>query len=134
MEGQPKVIATGVARALWGPISRKVLVEDAEHRARIYDGRDGSWKDLGVVAQAEWSADEESLLFVEGTGNDSSLSLLSRKTIQKLCQITRMGQIVKMSFSADQKRAFLLASLSQQLEVWMMPLPPLVPLPPGLAR
>jgi hypothetical protein len=134
MEGQPEAIATGVATVLWGPISRKVLVADAEHRARIYDGRDGSWKDLGVVAQAEWSADEESLLFVEGTGSDSYLSLLSRKTIQKLCPISRMGQIVKMSFSADKKRAFLLASLSQQLDVWMMPLPPPVPLPPGRAQ
>jgi uncharacterized protein (TIGR03790 family) len=134
IDGQPEVIATGVAAVLWGPISRKVLVENAEHHARIYDGRDGSWKDLGVVALAEWSADEESLLFVEATGSDSSLSLLSRKTVQKLCPIARIGQIVKMSFSADQKRAFLLASLSQRLDVWMMPLPPPVPLPPGQAK
>jgi uncharacterized protein (TIGR03790 family) len=134
MEGQPEAIATGVATVLWGPISRKVLVENAEHRARIYDGRDRSWKDLGVVAGAEWSADEESLLFVEGTGSDSSLSLLSRQTIQKLCPIARMGQIVKISFSADRKKAFLLASLGQKLDVWMMPLPPPVPLPPGLAK
>ena len=132
IDGQPEVIATGVAKVLWGPISRRVLVWDADHNARVYDGRDRSWKDLGAVAEAQWSDDEESLLFVEAKpGTDGNfLSLLSGQTIQQLCFMYRIGQIAKMTFSADQKRAFLLASLSGQLDAWMFPLPPRVPVPP----
>ena len=130
--GKPEAVATGVGNVLWGPISRRALVEDSGHRARVYDARNRSWQDLGIVTQAEWSPDEESLLFVEGgEGNESaSLALLSGRLIQKLCPMARMGRILKMAFSADQKRAFLLASLAGELDVWMMPLPPRVPAPP----
>ena len=135
LDAKPEVIASSVANVVWGPISRKALVLDADHHARIYDGRDRSWKDLGIVEQAQWSDDEESLLFVEGgPGSDNSLSLLTRQAVQKLCPISRMGQIVKMAFSADYKRAFLLASLAGQLDAWMMPLPPRVPVPPGASK
>jgi hypothetical protein len=111
-------------------------VEDASQHARVYDGRKRTWQDLGVVTQAQWSDDEESLLFVEGgEGNEgASLSLLSGHLIQKLCPTARTGTIVKMIFSMDQKRAFLLASLAGELDAWMMPLPPRVPPPPAGAK
>ena len=135
LDAKPEVIATSVASVVWGPISRKALVVDADHHAQIYNGRDRSWKDLGIVEQAQWSEDEESLLFIEGgPGSDNSLSLLTRQTVQKLCLIRRIGQVVKMAFSADYKKAFLLASLAGQLDAWMMPLPPRVPVPPGVPK
>ena len=130
MDAQPEVIASNVTNVLWGPISRRAVVWDAAHRARIYDGRDRSWKDLGVVGAAVWSDDEESLLFVEAEGNEAALSLLSGKVLQKLCPVTRLGLVARLAFSADQKRAFLLASIGGQLDAWMMPLPPRVPPPP----
>jgi len=132
MDASPEVIANGVERVIWGPISRRAVVQDASHRARAYDGRDGTWRDLGIVAAAGWSPDEESLLFVDA-GNETepgSLSFLSGRTIQKLCPISRIGPVSKLTFSADQKRAFLLSGLAGQIDVWMMPLPPRVPPPP----
>ncbi len=136
LDAKPEMIATGVSNVLWGPISRKALVEDASHHARVYDGRKRTWQDLGVVTQAQWSDDEESLLFVEGEeGNEGAfLSLLSGHLIQKLCPAARTGRIVKMIFSMDRKRAFLLASLAGELDAWMMPLPPPVPPPPAAAK
>jgi len=132
IDATPEVVASGVQRVVWGPISRRAVVQDASHRARAYDGRDGTWKDLGIVAEAGWSPDEESLLFVEAAdGSDAgSLSFLSGRTIQQLCPISRIGRVIKLAFSADQNRAFLLAGLAGQIDVWMMPLPPRVPLPP----
>jgi len=136
LDGKPEMIAAGVANVLWGPISRRAVVWDANHSARVYDGRDGSWKDLGAVAEAQWSDDEESLLFVEARpGTDSNfLSLLSGKLVEQLCPMGRIGQIQKMIFSEDNRRAFLLASLGGGMDAWMMPLPPRVPAPPKASK
>jgi len=133
LDGRPEVVANGVANVLWGPISRRALVWDG-HSARVYDGRDGSWITLGVVAEAQWSDDEEALLFVETKPDSSSLALLSGRLVEQLCPMNRIGQIQKMVFADDDKRAFLLASLSGQLDAWMMPLPPRVPAPPRSSK
>ena len=130
-DSKPEVIASGVTNVLWGPISRRVVVWDDKHNARLYDGRDRSWKDLGPVAGGQWSDDEESLLFSEARGNDdNSLSLLSGQKIEPLCLLRRIGTIERIVFAKDQKRAYLLAGLAGQLDVWMLPLPPRVPAPP----
>lgn len=126
LDGEPKVIAEGVDRVLWGPISRRAVVQDASGRTRIYDGRDGSWKDIGFILVAAWSADEQRLLFV-GSGNatePSYLSMLTGSTVERLCPMSRIGQVGKIIFSADETKAYLLATLASQEDVWMIPIPP----------
>jgi len=131
LDAKPEMIATGVANILWGPISRRVLVLDAGRHARVYDGRDRAWKEVGNVAEAAWSPDEESLLFAEAGGaSDAQLALWSSTGTERLCPLTRTGPIGKIVFSADQKRAFLLAGLAGESDVWMMPVPPRPPAPP----
>jgi uncharacterized protein (TIGR03790 family) len=124
LDGEPKVIAEGVERVLWGPVSHRAVVQDKTGRSRIYDGRDNSWKDLGFVLEAAWSADEERLLFVAGDGTSPGyLSLLSGGSIEPLCPMSRIGGVGKILFSADETKAYLLATLAGQADVWMMPLP-----------
>jgi uncharacterized protein (TIGR03790 family) len=126
MDGEPKVIAEGVERVQWGPISRRALVQDGTGRSRIYDGRDGSWKDLGFILESAWSPDEERLLFVDA-GNATEpgyLSLMSGTEVERLCPMSRIGQVGKIVFSADQTKAYLLATLAAQADVWMIPVPP----------
>jgi uncharacterized protein (TIGR03790 family) len=129
LDGEPKVIAEGVELVLWGPISRRAVVQDGTGKSRLYDGRDGSWKDLGFIVEAAWSPDEEQLLFVDaGSSSEPGyLSLLTGTSIEHLCPMTRIGQVGKMVFSADQTKAYLLATLSQQADVWMIPLPQRTP-------
>ena len=114
LDGAPKVIAEGVERVLWGPISRRAVVQDGTGRSRIYDGRDGSWKDLGFILESAWSPDEERLLFVDaGNATEPSyLSLLSGTSVERLCPMSRIGQVGKIVFSADQTKAYLLATLA----------------------
>ena len=52
LEAKAEIIATGVERVLWGPVSRRALVEETGGKSRVYDGRDGSWIDLGSVSSA----------------------------------------------------------------------------------
>jgi len=126
LDREPKVIAEGVDRVLWGPISRRAVVQDSNGRSKLYDGRDGSWRDLGFILQAEWSDDEERLLFVgAGDGTEPGyLTLLSGSSVENLCPMNRIGQVGKIAFSADGTKAFLLATVSSQADVWMIPLPP----------
>jgi WD40 repeat protein len=126
LNGEAKVIAEGVERVRWGPISRRAVVQDANGRSRIYDGRDGSWKDLGFILEAEWSPDEERLLFVgAGEGREPGyLALFSGSSVQRLCPMDRIGQVGKLAWAADETKAFLLATVGSQADVWMIPLPP----------
>jgi uncharacterized protein (TIGR03790 family) len=126
LDGTPKVIAEGVDRVTWGPISRRAVVRDATGRSRIYDGRDGSWKDLGFILEAAWSPDEQRLLFVSAADatEPGYLSMLSGGAVDRLCSMYRIGQVGSIVFSADESKAYLLATLSGQAEVWMIPLPP----------
>ena len=133
VDRSPEVIDSGVEEVLWGPISRRVMVKEANGKARIYDGRDRSWTDLGVVFGAQWSPDEQRLLFVELEGKDAPsshrfLSLLTGRRIRKLCEFDRIGELRKAVLSEDGERAFLLAGLAGGIEVWMMSLTPQAPL------
>jgi WD40 repeat protein len=123
LDRPPEILATGVTGVLWGPISRRVLVQEANHKSRIYDGRDNTWIDLGEVSLAQWSSDEERLLFV-GSGDGAKLSLLSNSQLEQLCDMNRIGPTGRIVFSADGEKAFLLASLTGKLDVWMISLPP----------
>lgn len=124
LDQQPETLDSGVKGILWGPISRRVAVRETSNKTRVYDGRDRSWIELGEVLQAQWSPDEERLLFVAKAGEGhGSLSLLSGRKIEPLCDMGRMGAVGSMAISADGERAFLLAALSGQLNVWMMALP-----------
>ena len=69
----PSAVATGVERALWGPVSRRVLIREASGLSRVYDGRDRSWIDLGTVLAAYWSPDEERLVFLESARREGRL-------------------------------------------------------------
>jgi len=123
LDAKPEVIASGVEGILWGPISRRAVVVDANKRSRVYDGRDSSWIDLGTISGAKWSPDEEQLLFVEG----EYLSLLVDGRIEKLCSLSRIGQVGKVVISAGGDKAFILGGIGGGLDVWMMALPPRVP-------
>jgi hypothetical protein len=119
-----EVAATGVERALWGPISHRVLVEGPDRKSRIYDGRDRSWIDLGSVGTAVWSPDEERLMFVGSDGaSGASLSLLAGRVITPICDIRKIGTVAKIAFSDKPDRAFLLAGMDGQLNVYLVALP-----------
>lgn len=119
-----EVVATGVERALWGPISHRVLVETADRKSRVYHGRDRSWIDLGLVAATAWSPDEERLLFVGSDGGSGgTLSLLAGRTITLICDMGKIGALSKMAFSDKPDRAFLLAGMNGQLNVFLVALP-----------
>ena len=125
LAAKPEILASGVEAILWGPVSRRVVVAEANHRSRVYDGRDGSWIDLGRVSEAQWSPDEERLLFAE----EGYLSLLVDHRVEKLCDLTRIGPIRGAVISAEGDKAFLLAGIGGGLDVWMIALPPRVPPP-----
>lgn len=125
LQQKPELVAEHVERADWGPISHRVLVEGQDHKSRVYDGRDRSWVDLGTVLLAAWSPDEQRLLYVESAGtSESYLTLLSGKQVRRLCPMTRIGSVAKIAITGKGDRAFLLASLAGQLNVWMTALPP----------
>ncbi len=121
---RPEVLDTGVTDVLWGPISRRVAVREANNKTRIYDGRDRSWTELGEVTQAQWSPDEERLLFISKDGDRAILSVLLSHKVETLCDTARTGVVGRMAFSANGERAFLLSTLDGQADVWMIALPP----------
>jgi uncharacterized protein (TIGR03790 family) len=119
-----EVIASGVERVLWGPISHRLLVEGADRKTRVYDGRDGSWLDLGSVVTAAWSPDEERLLFVASEGGSGgNLMLLAGRALTQICDTGKIGAVAKMAFSDKPDRAFLLAGMDGQLNVFLVGLP-----------
>ena len=123
-DAKPEVIASGVERLLWGPISHRVLVEGPDKKSRVYDGRNRTWIDLGTVTIAQWSLDEDRLLFVESVSpSETYLSLLRGTQVQRICDLNRIGSIVKIEMSSAKDSAFLLAGLSNQTNVWMTALP-----------
>ena len=124
LDADPEILATGIERVIWGPISHRMLVIDQNGKSRVYDNRDRSWMDLGVVTAAQWSPDEERLLFVsQDSPSQTYLSVLMDGKIQKLCDFARIGRLEGMVITTSGEKAFLLAGLSGQLDVWMMALP-----------
>lgn len=131
--GRPEIAAEQVARILWGPISRRVLVEGTDGKFRVYDGRSRTWSALPPVLTARWSPDEERLLYVEGERADGQLqprylSLWSAGQNLQLCDIGRIGELGGMAFAGGHN-AFLLAGPEGGLQVWMMALPPVAAAP-----
>jgi uncharacterized protein (TIGR03790 family) len=125
LDQRPEMLETGITGILWGPVSRRVAVREANNKTRVYDGRDRSWTELGEVLQAQWSPDEERLLFVSRAGEGAvSLSLLFNRKIEPLCDMGKIGAVGGIVFSADGERAFLLSALTGQANIWMMALPP----------
>lgn len=120
----PEVIATGVESVLWGPVSRRVFVRASGGSARVYDGPTASWTDLGAVTAAIWSPDEERLLFVQKEGEEQYLALLDGHAITRLCDLQRIGAILKVELSARKDYAFLLSGFPGRANAWMIALPP----------
>jgi hypothetical protein len=125
---KPEVIAQDVSRLMWGPISRRVLVEGTDGTFRIYDGRDQSWTPLPPLTAAQWSPDENRMLYIEAERRDGALiprflSLLTGRQTQRLCDWNRIGDLGGIAFSHSGEVAFLLTGADAGLQVWMMPLP-----------
>jgi hypothetical protein len=123
LNAKPEVVASGVEAVLWGPVSRRAVVVGANGRSRVYDGRDGSWIDLGIISGAVWSLDEERLLFVA----EGFLTLLDGQRIEKLCDVNRVGPIRGAVISSGGDKAFLLAGIGGGSDAWMIALPQRVP-------
>jgi hypothetical protein len=112
----------------WGPISHRVLVEGTDGAFRVYDGRDRSWTPLPPMIMAQWSPDENRVLYLEGERRDGvivprSLSLLTGRQTVPLCEWNRIGEIGAMNISSNGEAAFLLAGPEAGLQVWMIALP-----------
>lgn len=124
VDADPEILATGVEQVIWGPISHRALVIDESGKGRVYDNRDRSWIDLGSVAVAHWSPDEERLLFVSREGpSENYLSILINGKIEKLCDFARIGRLDGAFITTAGDKAFLLAGMGSQLNVWMIALP-----------
>jgi hypothetical protein len=128
LKERPETLAENVERISWGPISRRVLVEGTDGKFRIYDGRDGSWLPAAPMVAAQWSPDEERLLYIEAERRDTALvprflSLLDGKNSERLCETDRLGEIGGMAFTRGGEAAFLLAGADGRLQLWMMALP-----------
>jgi uncharacterized protein (TIGR03790 family) len=124
LDADAEILATGVERVIWGPISHRALVVDENGKSRVYDSRDRSWIDLGVVTAAQWSPDEERLLFVgQDSPSQSYLSVLIDGKVEKLCDFARIGRLEGAVLTTGGEKAFLLAGMSGQLDVWMTALP-----------
>ena len=124
VDADAEILATGVERVIWGPISRRALVIDENGKSRVYDNRDRSWIDLGTVTMAQWSPDEERLLFVSREGpSESYLSILINGKVERLCDFGRIGRLEGAFITAGGEKAFLLAGIGGQLDVWMTALP-----------
>jgi hypothetical protein len=128
LQNTPEVIAQNVTRAIWGPISRRVMVEGADGTFRLYDGRDRSWTTIPALTAAHWSSDENRMLFIEAERRDGvlvprSLSLLIGRRTERICDLGRIGEIAGLAFSQNGETAFLLAGADGGLRVWMLPLP-----------
>jgi hypothetical protein len=101
-----------------------VLVVDENRKSRVYDSRDRSWFDLGIVTMARWSPDEERLLFVsQDTSFQSYLYVLIDGKMEALCNLSRIGQLGGAVITTGGEKAFLLAGIGGQLDVWMTALP-----------
>jgi len=125
---QPEVAAERIEKVLWGPISRRVLVEETDGKFRVYDGRDRSWLALPSLLAAQWSPNEERLLYLEAERQDSGdvpkrLSLLNGRNNNPICELTRIGDVATMALTAGGQSAFLLSGPAGALQVWMIALP-----------
>ena len=134
LRNTPEVIAQDVDKLIWGPISRRVLAAGTDGAFRIYDGRDRSWTPVPALMAAQWSPDENRMLFIEAERRDGNLipqflSLLTGRQTEHLCDWNRIGEIARFDFSHNAETAFLLAGGDGNLQIWMMALPRSAPQP-----
>ena len=134
LRNTPEVIAQDVDKLIWGPISRRVLAAGTDGAFRIYDGRDRSWTPVPALMAAQWSPDENRMLFIEAERRDGNLipqflSLLTGRQTEHLCDWNRIGEIARFDFSHSAETAFLLAGGDGNLQIWMMALPRSAPQP-----
>jgi hypothetical protein len=127
ISAKPEVAAEQVDGVAWGPISRRVLVQGPDRKSRVYDGRNRSWLPLPPVLMAQWSADEQRMLYVEGEKSGNTfipqfLSLLSGKETERLCDMGKIGGLAGIAFSRIDDTAFLLSGPDVAWQVWMMAL------------
>jgi len=127
-QDKPEVIAQEVGKVSWGPVSRRVLVQGTDETLRIYDGRDRSWTPMPALTAAQWSPDENRLLYIEAERRDGNLvprflSLLTGRQTEQLCDENRIGDVGAIVLSRNGETAFLLAGPEAGLQVWMMALP-----------
>ncbi|HJT89012.1 MAG TPA: hypothetical protein VJ732_14180, partial [Bryobacteraceae bacterium] len=125
LDAAPAVVAEGVEQVIWGPISHLAVVRQANGKSRVYDGRDNSWLDLGAVSEAQWSPDEQRLLFVQPAsgGEPGTLRLLAGRQVRTLYDLKKIGPVAHIAF-ASHDRVFLQAAPTGEAGVWMMALPP----------
>ena len=126
--GKPQIAAEQVEKIVWGPISRRVLIQEAGGNLRIYDGRSRSWSPMPPLLMAQWSPDEERLLFIEAERSDKNLvprhlSLWDGRQTARLCDMGRIGDVAAMGFARGGDAAFLLSGGNDALDVWMTALP-----------
>ncbi len=84
-------------------------------------------KTWGNVTGAEWSADEESLLFVEVTdpaGGRFSFLIVGTNDSEALLLSADRADSQTRFFGGSEDTHFYWRSLSGQTEVWVMALPP----------
>lgn len=128
LQSSPEVISKDVNRVFWGPISRRVLVGGTDGAFRIYDGRDRSWTPVPALTAAQWSPDENRMLYIKAERRDGALipqflSVLTGRQTQHLCDLDRIGDLGGLAFSRSGENAFLLAGADAGLQVWMIRLP-----------
>ena len=109
-------------RTFWPAIEAKMF---ATYRAVVV-------APLPALAGAQWSPDENRMLYVEAERRDGALaprflSLWTRRQTQQLCDLNRIGDVSGGAFSHSGEAAFLLAGAEAGLQVWMMALPRSVP-------
>jgi uncharacterized protein (TIGR03790 family) len=126
---KPEVAAEQVEKIAWGPVSRRVLIQEANGNLRVYDGRTRSWSPLPPMLMAQWSSDEERLLFLEAERQEKNLvprwiSLWDGRQTERLADMGRIGDVGAMAFAGEGNTAFLLSGGNDALDVWMMALPP----------
>ena len=74
------------------------MMDEDEVARMAWDGRDRSGTHSGVIS---------------GAG----------RTIQRICDMNRIGQVNKIGFPVSGEMTFLLAALNGQTDVWIIPLP-----------
>ena len=91
-------------------------------------GRDRTWTPLPPLVMAQWSSDENRILYVSAERENGhllprSISLLTGKQSEQICDINRVGEITLMALPDNGETAFLLAGPEAGLQIWMMALP-----------
>jgi hypothetical protein len=73
LDSTPEIVARDVNKVGWGPISRRVLVMGSDGAFQVYDGRDRSWTPMPPLTAAQWSPDENRILYIEAERRDKTL-------------------------------------------------------------